>query len=143
MDTPAALPVLAAPSPASFGIERFGPTVKIALAQTLERQASDPPPLAWPQPSAYPVPEHASTLPVPAAYNFRYSRPFRLGPAERPKVAAHRPVAKKHAITSHAKPRNQGWGGLFGAQPQSRARQVGHQLSVTRAPNNTSGSQVR
>jgi peptidoglycan/xylan/chitin deacetylase (PgdA/CDA1 family) len=143
MDTPTPLPVLAAPNPASFGIERFGPTVKIALAQTLERQAGDPPPPAWPQPTASAMPEHANALPVPAAYNFRYSRPFRLGPAERPRVAANKLVAKKHAITTHAKPRNQGWGGLFGAQPQNRARQVGHQLSVNRPSSNTSGSQIR
>ena len=31
-------PVLAAPSPASFGIEKFGPVIKVAMAQTFERK---------------------------------------------------------------------------------------------------------
>ena len=31
-------PVLAAPSPASFGIEKFGPVTKVAMAQTFERK---------------------------------------------------------------------------------------------------------
>jgi peptidoglycan-N-acetylglucosamine deacetylase len=132
-------PLLAAPSPASFGIERFGPVVKIALAQTFERQVTDPLGPSWPHPSVHPISEQANVLPVPAAYNFRYSRPFRVGSPERRKVAVH----KKHSITASAKSRDPFWGGMFGPRPQNRARPIGHQLSVMRPAGNTSASQVR
>ena len=121
-------PVLAAPSPASFGIERFGPVVKIALEQTFERQLIEPPPPSWPQPGIYRGPE-ANVLPVPAAYNFRYLRPFRLGPApEHPKIR----VAKKHPIMARTKRRDPFWGAMFAPRPQIRGRAVGHQLTVAR-----------
>ena len=133
LETPETL--LAAPSPASFGIERFGGAVKIALAQTFERQVTGPPPPNWPSPTVYALPERANGLPVPAAYNFRYSRPFRVGPVEqRAKVASHHTLAaKKHSITARAKPRDPFWGAMF-ARPQSRGRAIGHQLTVARPP---------
>src|SRR5499427_5291251 len=70
-------PALAAPSLASFGIERFGPVTKVAMAQTFERQSDASP--VWPAAVAYVVPADAEVLPIPAAHNFRYSRVFRLG----------------------------------------------------------------
>jgi peptidoglycan-N-acetylglucosamine deacetylase len=137
METPD--PLLAAPSPASFGIEHFGSVVKIALAQTFERQLGEPPAPSWPHPALHPVSEQANVLPVPAAYNFRYSRPFRLGPPERAKLA----TAKKHPITAHARPRGDPfWGALF-ARSQSRGHPVGHQLTVMRPPSNGHASQLR
>ena len=87
-------PVLSAPAPASFGIEHFGgPTIKVALAQTFERQVVRdgdvrPPVTAWPHTVAYPMPAETEVLPVPAAYNFRYSRPFRIGRPDKPAGSA-------------------------------------------------------
>src|SRR5262249_21329857 len=81
-------PVLAAPSPASFGIEYFGPVIKLAMAQTFERQTGAAPARLWPTQAAYIVPADAEVLPIPGAHNFRYSRVFRLGSPETPKVAA-------------------------------------------------------
>jgi len=120
-------PVLAAPSPASFGIESFGPVIKVAMAQTFERQTvRDGGPLvpAWPQPVAYYVPPEANVLPIPGAHNFKYSRPFRLGAPDKPKLAAKKPAA------TGAKP------SVFSPWPASRPRAVGHQLSVVRPPVN-------
>jgi peptidoglycan-N-acetylglucosamine deacetylase len=145
-------PVLAAPSPASFGIERFGPVTKIALAQTFERAVANdgnpivPPTTPWPQVAAYVVPAEAEALPVPGAYNFKYSRVFQLGGAtaksttsanrstdkdkdkDKPKVTAKRPRAPMQI---------QPFGGLFGSWPTSR-QQSGHQLSGMRPPTNLS-----
>src|SRR5262247_1328661 len=45
-------PVLAAPSPASFGIESVGRTIKVAMAQSFDRQ---PEAAAWPNPADYAV----------------------------------------------------------------------------------------
>src|SRR5262249_59004494 len=85
-------PALAAPSPASFGIETFGPVTKVAMAQTFERQSDAAP--VWPASVAYAVPANAEVLPIPGAHNFRYSRVFRLGSAEekaKPTPAAKQP----------------------------------------------------
>jgi len=138
MDAPEPLPALAAPAPASFGIERVGSTVKIALAQTLERHVTEPPAPSWPHPAIHSMPEQATALPVPAAYNFRYSHLFRLGAPERPKL-----VARKHSRTASAKARRPVWGGRFMAPPQGRARPMGHQLTVMRPSGSGSASQVR
>jgi peptidoglycan/xylan/chitin deacetylase (PgdA/CDA1 family) len=140
-------PVLAAPSPASFGIESFGSGIKVAMVQTIERKVmSDgdpplPPMTVWPRPAIYQVPADAQVLPIPAAHNFRYSRPFRLGPPEKQKTAA---VASKAATA--AKPRRAaqpaaGW--FFGQQPAASHKAYGHQLSVTRSPTNLSAPQFR
>jgi len=135
-------PVLAAPSPASFGIEKFGPVTKVAMAQTFERKiASDgaaplPPVALWPRPVAYAVPAEAHVLPVPGAYNFKYSRVFRLGPPEKPKVVAKRPAAARPAAAQPS-------GGLFGPAPTARPRAYGHQLTVARPPTNLSAPQFR
>ena len=135
-------PVLAAPSPASFGIEKFGPVTKVAMAQTFERKiASDgaaplPPVALWPRPVAYAVPAEAHVLPVPGAYNFKYSRVFRLGPPEKPKVAAKRPAAARPAAAHPS-------GGLFGPAPTARPRAYGHQLTVARPPTILSAPQFR
>ena len=102
---------------------------KIALAQTFERaMANDgnpivPPTTPWPQVAAYVVPAEAEALPVPGAYNFKYSRVFQLGGAitkstssaanrstdkDKPKVTAKRPRAPMQI---------QPFGGLFGSWP--------------------------
>jgi peptidoglycan-N-acetylglucosamine deacetylase len=84
-------PVLSAPSTASFGIERFGSVIKVALAQTFDSKVVNDGITAWPTPVVYTVPADTEVLPVPGAQNFRSLRPFRLGaPPERPKVAAKR-----------------------------------------------------
>jgi hypothetical protein len=95
----------------------------------------------WPRPAIYQVPADAQVLPIPAAHNFRYSRPFRLGPPEKQKTAA---VASKAATA--AKPRRAaqpaaGW--FFGQQPAASHKAYGHQLSVTRSPTNLSAPQFR
>jgi hypothetical protein len=135
-------PVLAAPSPASFGIESFGSAIKVAMVQTGERNVmsdGQPPLTVWPHAAIHPVPADANVLPIPAAHNFRYSRPFRLGPPEKQKVAA---VAKKPAA---ARPRQaaQPAGWFFGQQPAASRKAYGHQLSVTRSPTNLSAPQTR
>ena len=136
-------PVLAAPSPESFGIERFGSVTKIAMAQTLERKvmndgnATVPPVTPWPRPMAYAIPAEAQVLPVPAAHNFKYSRVFRLGAPDKPKVAAKKPPAPA------SKPMQiQPFGGLFGSWPASRA-QSGHQFSGARPPTNLAAPHMR
>jgi len=98
-----------------------------------------PPLTVWPHAAIHPVPADANVLPIPAAHNFRYSRPFRLGPPEKQKVAA---VAKKPAA---ARPRQaaQPAGWFFGQQPAASRKAYGHQLSVTRSPTNLSAPQVR
>jgi peptidoglycan-N-acetylglucosamine deacetylase len=138
-------PVLVAPSLASFGIERLGPAaVRIALAQTLERHATDLPAPLWPSPMASGVPETASMLPIAAAYNFRYSRPFRSAPTPPPTPERHKlAAAKKHPIAARAKTRNGFFGSAFGPQQRGRSRPVGHQLTVARPGTNPGASQVR
>ena len=137
-------PVLAAPSPMSFGIESMGPVVRIALAQTLERPvASDaggllPSETAWPRPVVYAVPPESQVLPIPGAHNFRYSRPFRLGPLDKPKVAG-----KKAAPAAKPREASQSFG-WFGAPPAAnRPKSYGHQLTVARPPTNLASPQAR
>lgn len=136
-------PLLAAPSPASFGIEKFGPVIKVAMAQTFERKViSDGSPMLpevppWPRPMAYSVPADAHVLPVPGAHNFKYSRVFRLGPPDKPKVAVKRPAA--NAKPAAAQPFN----GLFGPAPAARPAAYGHQLTGVRPPTNLSAPQMR
>jgi len=134
-------PVLAAPSPASFGIERFGPVTKVAMAQTFERQSDAAP--VWPAAVAYAVPVDAEVLPIPAAHNFRYSRVFRLGSAE--EKAKPKPEAKKSVRTARARDSAPASGGWFGAWPAPArpSRAAGHQLSVTRPPINLAAPQAR
>jgi peptidoglycan/xylan/chitin deacetylase (PgdA/CDA1 family) len=132
-------PVLAAPSPASFGIETFGPVTKVAMAQSLERQSDAAP--VWPAAVAYAVPADAEVLPIAGAHNFRYSRVFRFGSAEekaRPKPAAKRPVRTARA----REPAAGGWFGAWPA-PARSSRAAGHQLSVTRPPINLAAPQTR
>jgi hypothetical protein len=133
-------PVLAAPSPASFGIETFGPVTKVAMAQSFERQ-SDAPPM-WPTPVAYAVPADAEVLPIAGVHNFRYSRVFRLGSAE--EKAKPRPAAKRPVHTARAREPASG-GGWFGAwpAPARSSRAAGHQLSVARPPINLAAPQTR
>ena len=117
--------VLAAPAPESFGIEHFGrPSIKVALAQTFEHTVmndGETPLLsgpAWPSPVAYAVPPDATVLPAPAAYNFRYSRPFRLGGDKGKKPAAG--PAKKDK------------GSSVPVASSAPRRMTGHQLTVMR-----------
>jgi len=134
-------PVLAAPSPASFGIETFGPVTKVAMAQSFERQ-SDAGPL-WPAALAYAVPADVEVLPIPGAHNFRYSRVFRLGSAE--EKAKLKPAAKKPVRTARARESAPASGGWFGAwpAPARSSRAAGHQLTVTRPPINLAAPQTR
>src|SRR5262244_343247 len=134
-------PALSAPSPASFGIETFGPVTKVAMAQSLERQ-SDAPPM-WPTPVAYAVPSDVEVLPIPGAHNFRYSRVFRLGSAE--EKAKLKPAAKKQVRTARARDSAAASGGWFGAWPAPArpSRASGHQLSVSRPPINLAAPQAR
>jgi len=135
-------PVLAAPSPANFGIEQFGPVIKVAMAQTFERQtvqAAQPPAIPWPSAAAYAVSPEADVLPVPAAYNFKYSRPFQLGHREKPSIAR-----KKYPTTVASRPRDPfATGGFFGSWSTQRPRAYGHQLSVVRPPTDLNASRVR
>jgi peptidoglycan/xylan/chitin deacetylase (PgdA/CDA1 family) len=130
-------PALNAPSPASFGIEFVGPAVKVAMAQTFERQGDAAP--VWPAPNAYAVPSDAAVLPIPGAHNFRYSRVFRLGEPDRPKLAAKKSPARA------ARPREPTYGGWFGPWPAATrsSRTVGHQLSVARQPMNLAAPHMR
>jgi peptidoglycan/xylan/chitin deacetylase (PgdA/CDA1 family) len=134
-------PVLAAPSPASFGIERFGPVTIVAMAQTFE-QLSDAAPV-WPASVAYAVPADAQVLPIPAAHNFRYSRVFRMGSAG--EKAKPTPAAKKPVRTARTRDSAAASGGWFGAWPAPArpSRATGHQLSVTRPPINLAAPQAR
>jgi peptidoglycan-N-acetylglucosamine deacetylase len=135
-------PVLNAPAPANFGIEHFGgPVIRVALAQTFERQVvRDGEPLLpavtpWPQPAAYSVPPEAQVLPVAGAYNFRYSRPFRLGSPDKPKVAAKKPWPRPKDV--------QGTRGLFPPTGGTTRQKFGHQLTVVRPPTNLNSPQTR
>jgi len=123
-------PVLAAPSPENFGIEHFGdPAIKIALEQTFERQVlhdgAASPAIPWPRMAHYNAPTEAATLPVPAQYNFRYSRPFRLGKPERSKLA------KKNGASSGVAAKEPATPSTTSSPPKVRTpRHVGHQLSM-------------
>ena len=113
------------------------------MAQTFERKViSDGSPTLpqvppWPRPVAYSVPADAQVLPVPGAHNFKYSRVFRLGPPDKPKVAVKRPAA--NAKPAAAQPFN----GLFGPAPAARPAAYGHQLTGVRPPTNLSAPQMR
>src|SRR5499427_1687711 len=133
--------VLAAPSPASFGIETFGPVTKVAMAQSFEQQSDAGP--VWPAAVAHAVPADAEVLPIPGAHNFRYSRVFRLGSAE--EKAKLKPAAKKPVRTARARDSAPASGGWFGAwpAPARSSRAAGHQLSVTRPPINLAAPQTR
>jgi peptidoglycan-N-acetylglucosamine deacetylase len=133
-------PVLAAPNPASFGIEDFGGrTIKVALAQSFERPvmrdggAPLPPVSTWPSPVAYSVPAEMNVLPVPGAQNFKYHRPFRLGSPDKTKVAA-----KKHPSAAGAKAKDPATTGSIAPPPAVSRPRVGHQLTVVRPPMNLS-----
>ncbi|HEY7665622.1 MAG TPA: polysaccharide deacetylase family protein [Xanthobacteraceae bacterium] len=136
---------LAAPAPASFGIEFVGSAPKVALAQTFERQAASdgeaarPAITPWPGAASYAVPVEGQILPVPAAYNFKYSRPFHLGPTEKP-IEKHRVAARRPSRARSTAQHPFGW--FFGAPP-ARQRAYGHQLSVARHPTNLASPQVR
>jgi peptidoglycan-N-acetylglucosamine deacetylase len=138
MENPEA--VLTAPSPASFGIEYFGPVIKVAMAQTFERQIDVAPTTPWPAPVAYAVPSAAEVLPIAGAHNFKYSRVFRLGPPEKPKLTAKKPPAR--AARRDPAPALGGWFGAWPA-PARTSRTVGHQLSVVRPPINLAAPQTR
>ena len=125
-------PVLAAPSPASFGIETVGRTSKVAMAQSFDRQPEAP---AWPSPADYAVPSESHLLPIAGAHNFRNVRVFRLGEPEKPKVAAKKSPAR-------SRPAYGGWRGNWPASSRG-SRAVGHQLTVVRPPINLAAPQTR
>jgi hypothetical protein len=109
--------------------------IKVAMEQTFERQiVRDGAPLApastWPRPARYSIPVQSELLPVPAVYNFNYSRPFRFAP-DKPRVAAKKPAVRSKDPAS-------GQPIILFPQPQpqqpARPRTVGHQLTVVRPP---------
>jgi hypothetical protein len=109
----------------SFGIEDFGTrAIKFALAPNLTGPTGPDPAsaLSWPYPEVHSV-QQSAALPAPAIHNFRYAR---LNPAAR--IAARKPPS-----APTAKPREPLPIGLFFILPGSRARAVGHQLTVPRA----------
>jgi peptidoglycan-N-acetylglucosamine deacetylase len=118
-------------------VESPGPAIKVAMAQTFEQQAGASP--VWPAAVAHAVPSDADVLPIPGAHNFRYSRVFRLGDSEKPKL-----VPKKPAMRT-ARAREPAPGGWFGpwAAPTRSSRTAGHQLTVARPPINLSAPQMR
>ena len=135
-------PELTAPSPANFGIETFGGRTRVALAQTFERQTAregEPAGTAttWPRPIAYVITADRTVLPVPAAHNFRYSRPFRMA-GEKIRLASKRSGSSSKPTTSGGKPKDpQTTSGLFTFLPPSgKSKPVGHQLTVARPPTN-------
>jgi peptidoglycan/xylan/chitin deacetylase (PgdA/CDA1 family) len=140
-------PLLPAPNPESFGIEHFGEAMMtIALAQTLERHIAHPGARpsspAWPHAQAHRAPAETPMLPVPAAYNFSYSRPFQLGhpakskPGQR-KLASGKPAAKaKHKAKEPAKDDPAATGTVAPPptpspdDPPRPPRPIGHQLTM-------------
>jgi peptidoglycan/xylan/chitin deacetylase (PgdA/CDA1 family) len=160
---------LVAPSPESFGIEHFGEsTCRVALVQTFERpssRAGEAAPdsiTAWPAPPAYTASSAmAAVLPVPAAYNFRYARPFRLGVHDKHKIAHHRIAPRKPAARPSIAPKDPAKDpakdpSTIGTVPPAPApspaavpegpprppRPIGHQLSALRPPAHV-GAQTR
>jgi peptidoglycan/xylan/chitin deacetylase (PgdA/CDA1 family) len=127
-----AAPVLSAPSPANFGIENFGGRrIKVAMAHSFGRPVMRDdgtpasPSIPWPVQVAYSAPVESGNLPVPGAQHFRYSRPFRIGGTDKPKLAARKP-------TLAAKPLPL-FGGIF-LVPTQRPRTVGPHFPVARPP---------
>jgi peptidoglycan/xylan/chitin deacetylase (PgdA/CDA1 family) len=129
-------PVLAAPSPASFGVESVGPAIKVAMAQTLDRQAASA--QAWPSATDYAVPSESHLLPIAGARNFHYFRVARVSQPETPKVSAKKPARTPRA----REPAYGGWRGGVPA-PSRGSRPLGHQLSVMRPPVNLAAPQAR
>jgi peptidoglycan/xylan/chitin deacetylase (PgdA/CDA1 family) len=134
--TNGAAPMLSAPSPTSFGIENYGGrSIKVALAQTFERPVlrddgmPASPLVQWPARIAYSVPVETGALPVPGAQHFRYSRPFRIGTTDKPKLAARKPASSKPLPLL---------GGIF-LMPTNRPRAVGPHFPVARPPGHVSG----
>jgi peptidoglycan/xylan/chitin deacetylase (PgdA/CDA1 family) len=139
-------PLLAAPSPQNFGIEHFGgPAIKIALAQTFERRvmhdgaATLPPVTTWPRPVVHAVPPEATVLPAPGAHNFRYSRPFRLGKPDKPKLATRKPAVRSSPTAKDPAKDPASTGSVASSTPPDGGpprppRAVGHQLTVARPP---------
>jgi len=140
----AAAPTLAAPNPWNFGLiaSREGGVVKVTLAPNFERaptrEADVPLPL-WPRRVSYSVPVEAHVLPVPGAYNFRYSRVFRLPNADKTKVATRKPATTTAgpgtgSTPAPAKPKDPAHTGSV-ASATSAPRPpypIGHQFSVAR-----------
>ncbi|MFL6796956.1 MAG: polysaccharide deacetylase family protein [Xanthobacteraceae bacterium] len=143
-------PTLSAPNPANFGIETFGGRTRVALAQTFERaHAQDGDTAAdavlWPQQVAYTASSEVAVLPVPAAHNFRYRRPFRPVGAEKrkpPSRTAESGSSSKHPASqggkSSAPPAKgkdpQTTGSIFSLLQPGKSRPAGHQLSAPRPP---------
>ena len=110
-------PLLAIPSPESFGIVHFGePVVRVAFEQTLEGPVmyDGEPPLSpvptWPRAVVNAAQSQPTVLPAPGVQNFRYSRPFRLGKPRETHAAT-----KKRAL-------------LFALRPKTKPRHIARQL---------------
>ena len=85
-------PVLAAPSPASFGIEYFGPVIKVAMAQNFERQVAHdgdvplPAATVWPRAVAYAVPADSRGVAGAGRAQFQVFPPVPIGPSGQTQV---------------------------------------------------------
>jgi hypothetical protein len=133
-------PLLAIPSPESFGIVHFGePVVRVALEQTLEGPVmyDGEPPLSpvptWPRAVVNAAQSQPTVLPAPGVQNFRYSRPFRLGKPRETQAATRKRAAivrasAKNQTTTHRETA----GAPAAGGPPRTPRTVGHQLTVMR-----------
>ena len=135
---PSPQPLLVAPSPEGFGIEHFGePMIKGTAGYTFERNliqdagVSLAPLPIWPRPTVYAIPTDIIMLPVPGAYNFKYSRPFLLRNREKPEPAKKKTAATRARNAARFTGDAPSSASLTGAQRQP-LRLIGHQLSVMR-----------
>jgi hypothetical protein len=135
---PSPQPLLVAPSPEGFGIEHFGESmIKGSAGYTFERNliqdagVSLPPLPIWPRPTVYAIPTDIIMLPVPSAYNFKYSRPFLLRNREKPEPAKKKTAATRARNAARFTGDAPSSASLTGAQRQP-LRPIGHQLSVMR-----------
>lgn len=111
--------------------------IKGTAGYTFERNliqdagVSLPPLPIWPRPTVYAIPTDIIMLPVPGAYNFKYSRPFLLRNREKPEPAKKKTAATRARNAARFTGDAPSSASLTGAQRQP-LRPIGHQLSVMR-----------
>jgi hypothetical protein len=129
-------PVLAAPSPASFGIEKFGPVTKVAMAQTFERKvvsdgsATVPQLPPWPRPVAYSVPGRCPCAARAGRAQFQVFPRIPIGATRQTEGGG------QEARGGSSRPRRSRPTACSGPAPAARPRAFGHQLSGVRPPTN-------
>jgi hypothetical protein len=132
----ASRPVLAAPNPRNLGVlGDSGQTLEVNLARSLMPDAAVPLPTMTPWPRGiYSAPTGVSSLPVPAAQNFRYTRAFETSQPGRKAVVVRKRTAPSgpHTTTLSAPGRPVARGITKPAQTGSQAGRppypFGHQL---------------